>query len=47
MSTVTKNRAPTASPKTDADRQVSHVRPDLIVLAFLVPMVLLTLHYYD
>ncbi len=47
MSTVNKNRAPTASPKTDADRPVSHVRPVLIVLAFLVPMVLLTLHYYD
>ena len=41
------NRAPAAPPKADADRPSSHFRPVLIVLAFLVPMVLLTLHYYD
>ena len=47
MSAVNKNRAPTAPPKADTDRPVSHFRPVLIVLAFLVPMVFLTLHYYD
>ncbi|TAL12394.1 MAG: PAS domain S-box protein [Nitrospirae bacterium] len=44
---MTKHRAPTAPPKADADRPVSHFRPVLIVLAFLVPMVFLTLRYYD
>jgi two-component system nitrogen regulation sensor histidine kinase NtrY len=47
MAAVNTNRAPTAPPKTDADRPGSHLRPVLIVLAFLVPMVFLTLHFYD
>ena len=47
MAAVNKQRAPIASPKADADRPVSHFRPVLIVLAFLVPMVLLTLHFSD
>ncbi len=38
-------RAPAARPKTDADRPTHHLRPVLIVLAFLIPMVLLTLYY--
>ncbi len=47
VSAVNKHRAPTTPPKTEADRPVSHLRPVLLVLAFLVPMVLLTLYYYD
>ncbi len=47
VSAVNTNRAPTTPPTTEADRPVSHFRPVLIVLAFLVPMVFLTLHYYD
>ncbi len=47
MSVVNKNRPATTWPRPDAERPVSHLRPVLIVLAFLVPMVLLTLHYYD
>ena len=35
------------APKTDADRPGHHLRPVLTVLAFLVPMVLLTVYYYD
>jgi two-component system, NtrC family, nitrogen regulation sensor histidine kinase NtrY len=38
-------RTPIARPKTDADRPTHHLRPVLIVLAFLIPMVLLTLYY--
>lgn len=37
----------TTPPTTDADRPVSHIRPILIVLVFLIPMVLLTWYYYD
>ncbi len=48
MAAVTKSKAPAAPPpKADADRPPSHFRPVLIVLLFLVPMVFLTLHYYD
>ena len=35
------------APKTDVDRPGHHLRPVLTVLAFLVPMVLLTFYYYD
>ena len=47
VSTVNKNRAPATPPRTEAERPLSHFRPVLIVLAFLIPMVFLTLHYYD
>jgi len=40
-------RAPSGRPKTDADRPAHHLRPVLTVLAFLIPMVLLTLYYSD
>ena len=35
------------APRTDADRPGHHLRPVLTVLAFLVPMVFLTVYYYD
>src|SRR5207244_12416314 len=47
MSAMTPRRTPIMAPKTDADRPGHHLRPVLTVLAFLVPMVLLTVYYYD
>src|SRR5207247_11354130 len=47
MSVVTPRRTPIMAPKTDADRPGHHLRPVLTVLAFLVPMVFLTVYYYD
>src|SRR2546422_477874 len=47
MSVVTPRRTPIMAPKTDVDRPVHHLRPVLTVLAFLVPMVWLTVYYYD
>src|SRR2546426_2387622 len=47
MSAVTPRRTPIMAPKTDVDRPVHHLRPVLTVLAFLVPMVWLTVYYYD
>src|SRR3989454_1177426 len=47
MSAVTPRRTPIMAPKTDADRPGHHLRPVLTVLAFLIPMVWLTVYYYD
>src|SRR5881628_827475 len=47
MSAMTPRRTPIMAPKTDVDRPGHHLRPVLTVLAFLVPMVLLTFYYYD
>src|SRR2546428_10511078 len=47
MSAVTPRRTPIMAPRTDADRPGHHLRPVLTVLAFLVPMVFLTVYYYD
>src|SRR5438445_12173486 len=47
MSAMTPRRTPIMAPKTDVDRPGHHLRPVLTVLAFLVPMVGLTVYYYD
>src|SRR5256885_12667059 len=47
MSAMTPRRTPIMAPKTDVDRPGHHLRPVLTVLAFLIPMVLLTFYYYD
>ena len=47
MPVVKPRPAPVASPKTDTDRPAHHLRPVLTVLAFLVPMIFLTLYYSD
>src|SRR2546425_11147567 len=47
MSAMTPRRTPIMAPKTDADRPGHHLRPVLTVLAFLIPMVWLTVYYYD
>jgi len=46
-SSATPVHAPAARPKTDADRPAHHLRPVLTVLAFLIPMILLTLYFSD
>src|SRR2546427_2940951 len=47
MSAMTPRRTPVMASKPDVDRPVHHLRPVLTVLAFLVPMVWLTVYYYD
>ncbi|HEV8242730.1 MAG TPA: ATP-binding protein [Nitrospirales bacterium] len=44
-SSATPVREPAARPKPDGDRSPHHLRPVLIVLAFLIPMILLTLYF--
>ena len=47
MFAVKPRARPVTPPKTDADRPAPHLRPVVTVLAFLVPMVFLTVYYSD
>src|SRR5438309_2546615 len=47
MSDVTPRRTPIMAPRTEAGRPGPHPRPVLAVLGFLVPIVFLTVYYYD
>src|SRR5438034_7028945 len=47
MSAMTPRRTPIMAPKTDVDRPGHYLRPVLIVLSFLLPMVILTVYFSD
>lgn len=47
MASVKPGADPKAPPKTDGERSWHHLRPVLTVLAFLAPMVYLTIYYSD